>query len=101
MPSDKLSRVGRRRKSAIVPGLVLGASFVAVVPVCAVACSGPGSDPITNMRYIQYGVAAVAYCCFEGGGVADVAFKPDVKEAEADAQSDPPSDAPSDSREGG
>ena len=91
-----------RKKSAIVPGLVLGASFAAVVP--AVACSGPGTDPITNLRYIQYGVAAVAYCCFEGGGVADVAFQPDTgtdASSEADAPADAPSDAPSDVREGG
>lgn len=91
----------RRKKSHIVPTLVLGASFAAVVP--AIACSGPGTDPITNMRYIQYGVAAVAYCCFEGGGVAMIGFDAeagaDVKN-ESDAPVDAPSDAPGDG-EGG
>lgn len=94
-----------RRKSNIVPGLVLGASFTAVVPACVLAaCSG--GDPVVNLR--QYGVAAVAYCCFEGGGVAVDAFASDVRDAanEGDAprEGDAPSeasDAPSDSPEGG
>jgi hypothetical protein len=101
MPSDRIRIVRRKRRSAIVPGLVLGASFVAVVP--AIACSGPGTDPITNMRNIQYGVAAVAYCCFEGGGVAMIGFDAEAgKDASSEADApDAPADAPSDSKEGG
>ena len=50
-----------------------------------------------------YGVAAVAYCCFEGGGVAADAFIIDVKSDSDAAQeaSDAPVDAPGDSPEGG
>ncbi len=75
------------RKTRIVPRLVIGASFVAVVPACAlVACGGQttkdaGADVI-------YGVAAVGFCCFDAMGVADVGFVPD-----ADAH-DGMSDAP-------
>lgn len=90
-----------RRKSNIVPALVLGASFASVVPVCALAgCSG--NDPILNVRPIYYGVAAVAYCCFDGSGVADVAFLPDTSDAanESDAPQES-ADAPGDSPEGG
>ncbi len=91
-----------RRRSAIVPSLVLSASFAGVVPLCAVtSCSG--NDPILNVRPpIYYGVAAVAYCCFEGG-VADVSFIPDASDApnESDAPKESAADAPSDSPEGG
>jgi hypothetical protein len=94
----------RRRKSNIVPGLVLGASFTAVVPACVLTACG-GSDPVVNLGNQYYGVAAVAYCCFEGGGVAADAFAIDAKDAalEGDAPSDAPneSDAPGDAREGG
>ena len=95
-----------RRKSNIVPGLVLGASFTAVVPSVVVACSG--QDPVTNLDNKFLGVAAVAYCCFEGGGVADVGFRPEAgdaakeaSDAANDAPADTATDAPADSPEGG
>ena len=76
-----------RKKTAIVPSLVLTASFATVIPSVA-ACSG--SDPVVGSKdarpdTIWYGVAAVAYCCFEAG-VADMGFDADaavVSEAEA------------------
>ena len=58
----------------IVPKLVFGATFVAVVPACAlVACGGSvtGDDGGPDIIYPP----AVAYCCFDPMGVADVAFK--------------------------
>ncbi len=68
---------------AIVPSLVLGASFAAVVPASIVSCGG--SDPIVNIKDAKPdmtfpGVAAVAYCCFEAG-VADVGFGADAGDA--------------------
>ena len=70
---------------AIVPSLVLGASFAAVVPAFVVSCSG--TDPIVSMKDAKpdmtfYGVAAVAYCCFEAG-VADAGFTPDADAGDA------------------
>ena len=96
-----------RRKSNIVPGLVLGASFTGVVPAVAItACSG--QDPVTNLDNKYLGVAAVAYCCFEAGVAADAfvmdASKDAPKEATGDAPdtgSDAPIDSPGDSPEGG
>ncbi len=91
-----------RRKSNIVPGLVLGASFTAVVPACVLTACG-GTDPVLNIGTF-YGVAAVAYCCFDAMGVAVDAFTLDArdaaKEADAATEGDAP-DAPSDSPEGG
>ena len=72
--------------------MVLGASFVAVVPQIT-ACSGP--DPILQLGQIFYGVAAVAYCCFDSG-VADAAFlldATDAGDAPADVSSDVDTDA--------
>lgn len=76
-----------KRRGSIVPRVVLGASFVAVVPQIT-ACSGP--DPIVQFGQIFFGVAAVAMCCFDAG-VADVAFIIDASDA-----SDSPADAPGD-----
>jgi hypothetical protein len=76
-----------KRRGAIVPRVVLGATFVAVVPQIT-ACSGP--DPILQFGQIFYGVAAVAMCCFDASGVADVAFIPDAPDSDA------PADAPAD-----
>lgn len=76
----------RKKKMSIVPSLVLGASFAAVIPAAALGCSG--GDPVVGNTKdakpdtIWYGVAAVAYCCFEAG-VADVTFGSDADAAEA------------------
>jgi hypothetical protein len=73
-----------RKAPRLVPKLVLGATFVAVVPACAlVACGGSisGGDggPGDAQSEILLGVAAVAYCCFDATmGVADVAFIKDA-----------------------
>ena len=72
----------RRKPTRVVPRLVLGASFIAVVPACALAgcggsiITGDGGTSDANNDHIVYGVAAVAYCCFDAMmGVADAAFK--------------------------
>lgn len=84
-----------KRRTRVVPGLVLSASFVAVVPACAlVACGGletgrdGGSDAQND---ILFGVAAVGFCTFcDAMGVADIGFIPDADAHEADAPSDAP-----------
>jgi len=84
---------GKRRKTSLVPRIVLGASFVSVVPACVAACSG--GDPIFNLGN-QFGVAAVAFCCFDGGGVAADAFFFDAtktKDAMFDVEAASPDDA--------
>ncbi len=68
----------RRKKALLVPRLVLGASFVGAVPACVAACGGP--DPILDLGN-QFGVAAVAFCCFDGGVAVD-AFTFDVSRAD-------------------
>jgi hypothetical protein len=77
-----------RRRSFFVPRSVLGASFGGVVPACVAigiqACSSP---PV-------YGVAAVAYCCFEAG-LPD-GDGGDATEASTDADTDATADAPDD-----
>jgi hypothetical protein len=101
----------RRKKTALVPRIVLGASFIAVVPACALtACGGP--DPILQLG-ITFGVAAVAFCCFDATavadamfhGVADAAFQLDSTATDGDATldgdtddgaSDAPDDGPGD-----
>ena len=87
-----------KKRTRIVPSLVVTASFVGVIPACALgACGGAtttqdgGGDAKTDQFF---GVAAVAMCCFDAMGVADVSFVPD-------APNDVISDAPSDANEGG
>lgn len=77
----------RRSRTHFVPKLVLGATFVAVVPACVlVACGGTttsgdgGSD--AQSEFLP-GVAAVAYCCFDAMGVADAAFAKDADAADS------------------
>jgi hypothetical protein len=87
-----------KKRTRIVPSLVVTASFVGVIPMCAIeACGGStttqdgGGDAKADQFF---GVAAVAMCCFDAMGVADVGFIPD-------APSDVISDAPGDVKEGG
>lgn len=77
----------KKKVTRVVPALVLSASFVAVIPACggATTSNDAGSDAASD---VLYGVAAVAYCCFDSG-VADIAFIPD---ADADAATDAPAD---------
>jgi hypothetical protein len=85
--------VARRKKTALVPRIVLSASFVSVIPACALsACGGP--DPILQLGGgIPFGVAAVAFCCFDGG-VADIAFTFDAtKGIDATVDAAPDGDA--------
>jgi hypothetical protein len=79
-----------RKRTRIVPSLVMTATFVGVLPACGGTTSSDdgGSDGSNDVVYqgvadVGFGVAAVAYCCFDSG-VADAAFIPP----------DAPSDAP-------
>ncbi len=72
------------------------ATFAAVIPSCGGTTDAQdgGSDANNDIMMkgvadVGFGVAAVAYCCFDSG-VADVGFIPDA-----------PSDAPNDAPEGG
>lgn len=89
------------KRTRVVPNLVLSATFASVIPACAlVACGGTeigdGGSDATNE--VILGVAAVAYCCFDAMGVADIGFIPD---APSDSAKDAPSDALKDAPEGG
>lgn len=68
-----------RKRTAVVPRAVLGASFGSVIPACVAlgiqACSNGNPLP---------GVAAVAYCCF------------DASLGDGDAADSTTNDAPSD-----
>jgi len=90
-----------KKSTAIVPRAVRTAKFIAVVPACAIACSGP--DPILDLGGVQFGVAAVAFCCFDAGGVAADVFIVDSRpprdvttEAANDAPTEAAEDAPAD-----
>lgn len=80
-----------RRTARVVPRLVFSASFIGVVPACAlVGCGGTttsqdgGSDAQFAVADVAFGVAAVAYCCFDAG-VADAGFVIDASDAAVDA----------------
>ena len=88
-----------KKRTRIVPSLVVTASFIGVIPACALgACGGTtttqdgGGGDAKQDQFL--GVAAVAMCCFDAMGVADVGFIPD-------APNDVTSDAPADANEGG
>ena len=93
-----------KRKSAIVPRLVLTASFASVVPMCAIACSGP--DPLLDQDtgFVGGDVAADAFgCCrrFDGVAeigfsVADVGFANDAGDAQEEVGDSSPADSPPD-----
>src|SRR5262252_1566506 len=62
-------RKNRGKIKAVVPRVVYSKVFVGVVPACVaagVACTGGGSSGNGNNN--NYGVAAVAYQCFDGSG---------------------------------
>jgi hypothetical protein len=82
-----------KKRTRIVPSLVVTASFIGVIPACALgACGGAttaddgGADAKFNdgvaadafKNDVILGVAAVAMCCFDAMGVADVGFIPDA-----------------------
>jgi hypothetical protein len=69
-----------KRKLSIVPSLVLGASFAAVVPACGGTTDMKDAETKDVRPDTFYGVGAVAYCCFEAG-VADAGFTGDSSEA--------------------
>lgn len=71
-----------KKRTRIVPSLVVTASFVGVIPVCALgACGGTttSDDAGTDAKFkdgvaadafkndVILGVAAVAMCCFDSG----------------------------------
>ncbi|HEX4512500.1 MAG TPA: hypothetical protein VGH87_02830 [Polyangiaceae bacterium] len=91
-----------KKRTRIVPSLVVTASFVGVIPACALgACGGATTtqDGGGDAKADQFlGVAAVAMCCFDAMGVADVGFIPD---APLDVNGDVAADAPEDAKEGG
>lgn len=82
------------RRTRVVPGLVLSASFVGVIPACALqACGGTesaqdgGSDAKNDGVAQPDGVAndaflGVAACCFDAS-VADAGFIPDASDGDA------------------
>ena len=84
----------KARRTRVVPGLVLSASFVGVIPACALqACGGTettqdgGSDAKADSVFKGEGVAidaflGVAACCFDAG-VADAGFIPDASDGDA------------------
>ena len=87
-----------KKRTRIVPSLVVTASFVGVIPVCALgACGGSTTTQDGGGDAKNDQILAVA-CCFgvaDGGfGVADIGFIPD-------APVDVKSDAPADAQEGG
>ncbi len=66
------------KRPRVVPALVLGASFIGVVPACALgACGGQtsggdaGTDAQQDTQEEFLGVFAVAYCCFDAAVEAD------------------------------
>ncbi len=87
-----------KKRTRIVPSLVVTASFIGVIPACALgACGGETTtqDGGGDAKVDQFlGVAAVAMCCFDAMGVADIGFVPD-------APLDAVGDAPADAKEGG
>ena len=91
-----------KKRTRIVPSLVVTATFVGVIPACAIeACGGTTTtqDGGGDAKVDQFlGVAAVAMCCFDAMGVADVGFIPD---STSDAPKDAVGDAPADATEGG
>lgn len=120
----------KTRVCAVVPKVVFTKVFVGVVPACvtmslAAACSNNGTTCTGPGCGRQYGVAAVAYACFDGGkpvpcygvaavayqcfdagrpvpcygGVADAAFRDSEGDAPSDANRD--GDAPSDGSDSG
>jgi hypothetical protein len=85
-----------KKRTRIVPSLVVTASFIGVIPACALgACGGSttsqdgGGGDAKNDQF--FGVAAVAMCCFDAMGVADVGF---VQDAPNDSTTDATGDAP-------
>ena len=85
-----------KKRTRIVPSLVVTATFVGVIPACALgACGGTtttqdgGGDAKTDQ------FLGVGACCFDAMGVADVGFVPDAPPVDAI------SDAPADVKEGG
>jgi hypothetical protein len=76
-----------RKRTAVVPRAVLGASFGGVIPACVLAgiqaCGTTTNPP---------GVAAVAYCCFEAS-VHD-ADASDATETDAPSDGGDANDAP-------
>ncbi len=90
-----MKRPTRAKRPRVVPGLVLSAGFLGVVPACAmVACGGTEvstKDGGTDAAPDQFlGVGAVAYCCFDAS-VAVVGF--DAEADAADASDGEPGDA--------
>jgi hypothetical protein len=79
------------KRTRIVPSLVVTASFVGVVPVCALeACGGAttAQDGAADAKEEFLGVAAVAMCCFDAMTVADAGFVPDAPDDVSDAKGD-------------
>lgn len=83
-----------RKRTRIVPTLVMTAGFVGVVPACALegcgdapAAADAANDAVNDGKYFGGDVAAVfdhvgvdVACCF---GVADVGFIPDAPPPDA------------------
>ena len=81
-----------KKRTRIVPSLVVTASFVGVIPACALGAGGGptttqdgGGGDATNDQFLGVGA-----CCFDAMGVADVGFIPD---APADVKGDGDGDA--------
>jgi hypothetical protein len=69
-----------KKRTRIVPSLVMTATFAAVIPSCGGTTDAQdggkdgSSDVLKGVADVGFGVAAVAYCCFDAMGVADAAF---------------------------
>ena len=103
----------RGKVRAVVPRVVYSKVFVGVIPACVaagLACTGGGTANNNNRN--NYGVAAVAYQCFDGSdrncqqyGVAAVAYQcfdaGRPVPCNGDASDDAPNDAPNDGNDSG
>ena len=96
-----------KKRTRIVPSLVVTASFIGVIPACALgACGGTtgSQDGGGDAKVDQFlGVAAVAMCCFEAslpdGDASDATSE--ASDAPSEATSDVATDAIGDAPEGG
>jgi len=90
----------RPRRTRVVPRLVLGASFIGVLPACALeACGGQTTAKDGGSDAAEDTFLGVFACCFEAGVVA-IGFDADA-DAPTEASEASDDGAPSDGPEGG
>ena len=74
---------GKRRKTALVPRAGARRKLRGRHPCVRAHGVWRSRSYLSSLGEIPFGVAAVAFCCFEAG-VADIAFNPDVRFGVAD-----------------